>query len=111
LLETLAFCSADEVVDWNREVLKMQLAGFDGLVAHFVDVAADGESRRPFLDDECADASVWRLGARVGFRQQQKDLAAPSICHPHLRAINPICPPDSLRRRRNSLEIAPGVRL
>ena len=49
LLESLPLLAADQIGGGHREMLEVQLAGFDRLVAHLVDVAADGQSRaRPF---------------------------------------------------------------
>ncbi len=50
LLESLAFVAANQVGGGNREILEVQLAGFDRLVTHLVDVAADGQARRALFD-------------------------------------------------------------
>ena len=111
LLEALAFLAADQVGRRNGEVLEMQLAGFDRLVAHLVDVAADGQAGRALFDDEGADAAVGRLGRRVGLGQQQEHLRAAAVGHPHLRAVDAIRVAVAPRRRRDRLQVGARVRL
>ena len=42
LREALTFDAANQIFRRHRKILEMQLAGFDGLIAQLVDIAADG---------------------------------------------------------------------
>ena len=95
----------------HGEILEVQFAGFDRLVAHLVDVAADGQARRAFFDDERADAPVRRARRGSVLASSREVLRVPAVGDPHLRAVDDVAVAVAARRGRDRLQIGAGVRL
>src|SRR5204863_329335 len=111
LLEPAPLDSAHQVRDRHAEVLEVDLAGLDALVAQLVDVAPDGEAGRVLLGGEQADALVRRIGARIGLHHQRIDGGGARVGDEHLGAVHHVVVALAARGGADALRIAAGVGL
>ena len=89
-VKSLALHFTDQVLGGDREVIKMQLAGLDALVAKLSMSRPTFMPGGTFFKNESAHAAMGRLRARIGFGEEQERIAVPGIGDPHLRAVYPV---------------------